>query len=905
MVIISKPLSASRVQSYYQNDFTSKEQNHWSQRDVISGEWQGRLAKQLGLSRTVTAEDFQKLSEGQHPRTGQQLVRRRASFEYRNTQGKKVKTIGHRAGVDVTFSAPKSVSLTALVGGDDRVREAHRASVSTALGQLETYTQAYVSGNHRRETTGKFIAARFEHDTSRPVNGYAAPHLHTHAVLFNLTGQENGQARPIDNWSLLMSAPFATAVYRSDLTYRLKDLGYEITVGRSGAPEIKGYTQEYLDASSPRTRQIREHLALTGQNGRRTAAVIAGHKTRDRKEIRSPGEMMAAHHKLAADFGHQADAVVRAARDREQHQQRLRNTVDRARQLLTYSRDKNFERHDIVDERALLTEGLNRGMGDITLVQIRADLNARIASGEFLTVERAHIPSRQLITAKTIAVQQEIVCRVWDGRNHVQPLLPRPQAIEFSDRQQHLSRIQRTVVEDVLSTPDRIQAIQGFAGPKRTTSLSLIRSVAETHGYKVAGLAQTSSAARQLGEAGVEIGRLEGFLAPSSTPISPTQKHFYFVDESSLSSAHQMRDFLFRIAPQDRVLMIGAPGPLQGVRGVQDFDQLQEAGMRTARLDENVQQKELAVKSAVQLLARGQVSAALDALQKEGLVTEIRNTEGRIRAIARSYADSPERTLIVSPDNASLRALNATVRQELKANGTVAPEGHRFRVLVERQELTGAERSRASHYQINDVVRYTRGSKTLGIVGGEYGKVVGINPASNLLAVERSTGDLANYDPRRLTCVSVYREVVREFSVGDRIRFTFPDSTMRVSKRDFAVIESIAPDGVIAARLDTNRRVQFDISVHRHLDHGYVVTSPSLQKLTARRVLMDADTGVHPGLFNSRFGYGSLSRSSHEVTIFTDNMTKLTPQLNRDDLKSSALQIQPASLVQGIGMEML
>src|SRR6202041_1488917 len=402
MVIISKPLSASRVQSYYQNDFTSKEQNHWSQRDVISGEWQGRLAKQLGLSRTVTAEDFQKLSEGQHPRTGQQLVRRSASFEYRNPQGKKVKTLAHRAGVDVTFSAPKSVSLTALVGGDDRVREAHRASVSTALGQLETYTQAYVSGNHRRETTGKFIAARFEHDTSRPVNGYAAPHLHTHAVLFNLTGQENGQARPIDNWSLLMSAPFATAVYRSDLTYRLKDLGYEITAGRSGAPEIKGYTQEYLDASSPRSQQIREYLERTGRDGKE-AAEIAAHSTRDRKEMHSLGELMAAHRKLAAEYGNQADAVVRAARERVQQQEKPANSFDRVRESLTFSRDKNFEREAVVDERALIRDGLRRGMGDVTYAQVLGNLDARIASGEFRGVERASMPGRQFTTAMTIA----------------------------------------------------------------------------------------------------------------------------------------------------------------------------------------------------------------------------------------------------------------------------------------------------------------------------------------------------------------------------------------------------------------------------------------------------------------------------------------------------------------------
>ena len=100
----------------------------------------------------------------------------------------------HRAGWDATFSAPKSVSLTALVGGDDRVREAHRESVSVALDQLEHYTQARIGGNHPPETTGKFIAAKFEHDTARPVDGYVAPQLHTHAVVFNVTERDEWPA---------------------------------------------------------------------------------------------------------------------------------------------------------------------------------------------------------------------------------------------------------------------------------------------------------------------------------------------------------------------------------------------------------------------------------------------------------------------------------------------------------------------------------------------------------------------------------------------------------------------------------------------------------------------------------------------------------------------------------------
>src|SRR5437867_12118656 len=95
-----------------------------------------------------------------------------------NRRGEKVSAMEHRAGWDATFSAPKSVSLTALVGGDEHVREAHRASVGVALDEVERYVEARIGGNLPAETTGKWVAAKFEHDSARPVDGYAAPQLH-------------------------------------------------------------------------------------------------------------------------------------------------------------------------------------------------------------------------------------------------------------------------------------------------------------------------------------------------------------------------------------------------------------------------------------------------------------------------------------------------------------------------------------------------------------------------------------------------------------------------------------------------------------------------------------------------------------------------------------------------------
>jgi ATP-dependent exoDNAse (exonuclease V) alpha subunit len=145
-----------------------------------------------------------------------------------------------------------------------------------------------------------------------------------------------------------------------------------------------------------------------------------------------------------------------------------------------------------------------------------------------------------------------------------------------ADQHPHLNRAQQSVVEDVLSSPDRIQGIQGYAGAGKTTTLSVVRSAAESQGYTVEGFAPTSRAARQLGDAGVEAGTLQGFLARSPNPAAPEQKHFYFVDESSLASTNQMRDFLSRLGSQDRVLFIGDTRQHQGVEAGRPFEQLQE-----------------------------------------------------------------------------------------------------------------------------------------------------------------------------------------------------------------------------------------------------------------------------------------------------------------------------------------
>jgi len=165
------------------------------------------LAQEWGLTGEVTSEQYARLVAGQDPHTGEQLIRSVPARESVNNFGEEITTSEHRAGWDATFSAPKSVSLAALVGDDERVRVAHRESVNKALEAIEEYVQARGGGNKPAITTGKMIAAQFEHTAARPDHetGYAAPQLHTHVVIMNMTKTENGQIRSVQPLELFRS----------------------------------------------------------------------------------------------------------------------------------------------------------------------------------------------------------------------------------------------------------------------------------------------------------------------------------------------------------------------------------------------------------------------------------------------------------------------------------------------------------------------------------------------------------------------------------------------------------------------------------------------------------------------------------------------------------------------------
>jgi ATP-dependent exoDNAse (exonuclease V) alpha subunit len=772
------------------------------------------------------------------------------------------------------------------------VQAVHRESVRVALDEMERYVQARMGGNVPAQTTGEWIVARFEHDSSRPVNGYAAPQLHTHAVIFNMTETPDGNVRALQPQELYKTQQYASAVYRSELAAHLQTLGYEIERGEHGQPEIKGYTREYLEASSPRREKIKEHLEAAGVRGA-GAAQIAAHQTREAKQTLLQEDVKAAHQTMAAEYGQQPQRVLHEAKQRESVELKPDSSARSAHEGLNYARERSMEREAVVDERALMRDALKHTMGEARLPEMRAEFERRASGGNLIEVERrAGLAGRTYTTHEMQGYERELIERMKQGQGTREVLADGSVRQQTLERHAHLSASQRDAVDNVLTSRDQMMALEGVAGAGKTTSLVAVREAAERAGYEVEGLAPTSRAAQKLAEAGIETQTLQRHLARGERD-DDGHKRLYVVDESSMASTQQMHTFVERLKGHDRVLFVGDVRQHEAVEAGRPYAQLQEAGLRTARLDEIIRQRDPMLKEIVEQLARGEVRGAIGSLNQQGRVLEIEDRQERISEIAREYVRQPKRTLVVSPDNESRREINAAIHQAMQAERKVSTDEYRLRVLYARQDITGADRQHAQNYEKGDVLRYSKGSKPLGIEAGEYSRVARVDRETNTLTVKRHGGQELTYDPRRLQGVTVYRDHERAFALGERVQLTAPYHAKKLANREMGIVEHIDRDGNLKLKMDSGREVEFNVRQHPHLDYGYAVTSHSSQGQTADRVLIHVDSAqAHGELLNSRMAYVSVSRAQFDVKLYTNDAKTLGWELNRDVTKATALSQQ-------------
>ena len=315
-----------------------------------------------------------------------------------------------RAGWDATFNAPKSVSVQALVGGDQRLADAHRQAVSRALGELEQYALSRRRGGSEWVVTGNVVAARFDHIAARPASGaddgYGPdPHLHTHVVIANVTRRPDRQWRGVDPIEIYRSQNFATAVYRSELAREVQKFGYEIRIaGRDGRWELEGYTREQVMAFSRRRQDIEQTLTRDGLSGAAAAQTVT-HRTRLAKDHRDEQSLKAEWRARADEYGIEVDRHLSHSRARGPIQP---GAGQNAEQAIRYSIAQNSEREAVIDRRTIEATALQHAMGSVELGQVRAESQHFEQAGHLVAVGSAvNSPRGAYTTPEMIALERE------------------------------------------------------------------------------------------------------------------------------------------------------------------------------------------------------------------------------------------------------------------------------------------------------------------------------------------------------------------------------------------------------------------------------------------------------------------------------------------------------------------
>ena len=879
--------------SYYERD------GYYAKDDPAHREasaWAGRGAEELGLSGPVDPDTFRAVLEGEVPDgSGRRLGRRGKDGD-----------ILHRPGRDLTLSAPKSVSLLALVGGDARIVQAHDRAVRRTLSWVErnvaeTRMRDPESGRIVRAGDQKTVVATFRHDASRNMD----PLLHTHSVIANMVRGADGKWRAMSNKKLYAHKMLIGAAYRSELARDLGRLGYRTEKTHAdGRFEIAGVPRNVIEAFSTRRAEIEAAVAergagATAENQR--LAQRAALMTRARKREVDKTTLRATWEKQAADLGFDpkalaAEAMSRGAVSRDAGRG-ADETAGPARESVEWAVAHLAEREAVFSRAGLLTGALAWDPGAVSMAEAEREV-ARLEKAGTLHV--ADLPGAKdvLTTDRAVAAERETIALLEAGRGRGSPAM-RARAVDKALRKGPLTGGQRDAVKLILSEYDRTVGVQGYAGTGKTTMLNRARALLEKRGYEVKGLAPSASAARTLeAEAGIASETLQRFLARNSglaqgrlTKKGQKQmraayrKTALVVDEGSLASTREVRELL-KIADVlrlPRVVLVGDAKQLGAVDAGKPFAQLQGAGMKTAVMKEIMRQRDPELKAAVEASLAGDVKRAFEKLGSN--VAEVRPDNLAGAAAARWLGLSPEaraKAGLMAPSHAIREQINTIVRERLIRDGVVHGPAMKSERLVSRG-YTHAEKSLAANYAPGDVVAFHRPYKRLDVEKGDELRVSGVDHADGAVRLESKDGRSVLWAPGRLAArsggVEVYRVEKMELRRGDRVRWTRNDKDLGLVNSQTAEVVSVK-EGRVGFRLEDGRALDMSTGdPHlRHVDRAWASTVHAFQGRTVDTVIAAMEAN-HPNLTNQKTLYVEISRARDRAELVTDDAKVLRERI--------------------------
>ena len=895
---ISALTSAGQAASYYEAD------DYYAEGGLAPSEWLGQGAQTLNLAGAVDREQFAHLLDGHV--AGQSLgTMREGEWE-------------HRPGWDVTFSAPKSVSIMAEVAGDRRLIAAHERAVKTALGLAEQHfaaTRIREDGSIRREATRNLVIATFRHGTSRALD----PQLHTHNVILNMTRDEAGQWRSLEPRALYQMQKQMGAIYRQELAAGVQRLGYAIERGKDSTFEIAGIGDTTLEAFSQRSAAIEARLAERGKSrGQASAAEkqIATLDTRLAKEAVPHSELIGAWREAAdaagwdeqARRGLVAQAEVRGnAALSDDHEFTRELVADRA---VAQGAAMLGERQSVFTTTALHEAAGRFSMGsighdDIAAAIARAEKSSGLEARECL--DRRSVAFAGFTTAANIANETTMLRLEEQARQQVEPILSPIAAARAVAEAERLSAQQgygwtdeqRAATTQILGSRNRVIGLQGTAGTAKTsTVLATIAREAEARGIKVTALAPTASAAQVLGEA-LDT-RADTLARHLLAPGRPTPKErLWIVDEASLISAADAAKLLgLAESHRARVLLVGDTAQLGSVAAGAAFAQLQGEGMETARLTKILRQTNEHAKTAVEASLAGDAKKALAALDTGGgRVIECDTREARFAQIAQDYAklDAKERrkALVIEPSREGRDTLTQEIRHALAERGQLHGPAITVPRLVSK-DMTRAEAKDPHSYAIGDMIRFAKDYADKGVSKAQAYRVTGIDTGKAAILLADQTGRTIDWRLRQWGAAQsqAFSAETIALRAGDKMQFTRNDRALGRINGQQGEITAIDP-GTRSATVRLARgkveTLTLDSPRDQHIAHAYVATAFAAQGRTAERTFIHADSTA-TNLLDQKSFYVALSRAKEATAIYTNDRGKLVSALlERAGLKQTAL----------------
>ena len=929
MLSVANVRSPSAAASYFAAD------NYYTGADADrSGTWVGNGAERLGLEGRVNAEQFDALLRGELP------------------GGIQVGNAGqaHRPGTDLTFSLPKSWSLLALVGGDQRIIDAYREAVIETLRWAEknaAQTRMGSQAGYGKVATDNLTIGLFQHDTNRNQE----PNLHFHAVVANVTQGSDGKWRALRNDKLWSFNTLLNSMTMARFRLSVEKMGYEAgLVGKHGNFEAAGIAREQVMAFSTR----REEVLAARRGSGLEAGIVATLETRKGKEpVRDREGLLSSWRQRAEEVGLDLGSLIDASRMRtaakalagSRGQSLLQRGIAKLREFAQRIKGDPADplipahvlkqdaptiaaaqavasavRHLSQREAAFPREGLLKAALDFglptTVDHVETRVNALVRSGALEPGKGEH--RGWLASREALDLESTILANVDQGRGAASPILDRSdaaervQAVAAINHGISLNEGQENAASLVLSSHDRIVAIQGIAGAGKSSVMKPVAQLLREEGKQVLGLAVQNTLVQMLErDTGIQSMTIARFLAqwgrllrePGNTTLlgearSALGDHVLLLDEASMVSNEDKAKLvrLANLAEVQRLVLVGDKRQLGAVDAGKPFDLVQQAGIERANMDVNLRGRDPALRRAQAAAQEGRIEDALRALAPSTI--EARGDSAIVAAeqwLALSPADR-DRTSIYASGRSLRSAVNEAVQRGLKANGELGPRAARLSVHV-RINATREELRHLGAYRAGMILNFRSFDRAQGLAAGDY-TVKSIDHARKRLVLEDKKGRARNFSPSRLRPgakndrLSLFERKSLVAFEGDKIRWTDNDHKRALFNADQARIVAIDPKGItVETTSGKELRLSRSDPMLKRLDLAYALNAHMAQGLTSDRGIAVMDSRER-NLSNRQTFLVTVTRLRDGLTLVADNAEKLGRAIKSNSgEKTSALEV--------------